>query len=424
VLVLVALIAFFALAQPGWQFRLPGGDCDDIAVDGSGHLLLACHSDSKHFPGSAGSTGMDGYVVKLDPRTNRVVWSTPLRGSAHDAALRVAVDAHDNAYVAGYTESRDFPVSDGALQSRYGGEGDGFLAKLDPSGRLLYSTYIGGDGADQATDVAVGRQIHVAGMYSRPGRKEDAFVLSFDVNRPASARTVFFGGSHTEKATGIALDRRGQLLVTGYTYSTDLPVRGALQPALHGRNNAFLVKLDPVTGRIVFATYLGDGGESSAWGIALDAAGNAYLAGMTNGRGKGWQALVTKISGDGKRMLYSTAFGGSGDDTCGYDGHVIAVDPTGRAWLAGITGSRDLPVHNAYQASYGGGERDGFLAGFSPTGLPIYATYHGGEHRDLLDGLTLTPGGRLYATGVSITPRRYDTLLIGLTLPSDPGMLP
>src|SRR5687767_10412515 len=114
-------------------------DCDDIVAARSGDLFLACHSPSDNFtvPVNGQKTvkhEMDGYVIRLKKSTHEIVYVTRMGGTAYDSASRVAIDTKGNAWVAGFTKSGDFPVTDDAWQKTYGGDGDAFLMKLSPSG--------------------------------------------------------------------------------------------------------------------------------------------------------------------------------------------------------------------------------------------------------------------------------------------------
>src|SRR5262245_54919691 len=185
---LIAAVASAACANPPekaerptpdsrleWASELGGAsvdDCDDVAVDGTGLLVLACHSDSSDFPGSnpvqGASAGMDAYVVKVDQTTGKVLWATRIGGSKYDGAFRIRLDEGGAAWLAGYTESSDFPVTAGAAQRRFGGgESDGFIAKVDSAGQVVYASYVGGSGSDQAIDLAIESEnssVHVIGM--------------------------------------------------------------------------------------------------------------------------------------------------------------------------------------------------------------------------------------------------------------------
>ena len=217
-----------------WASEFGGGgtdDCDDVAVDESQLLLLACHSESNDFAsvkreGSQTNAGMDAYVVKLDLSAGRLVWAVRLGGSKYDGAFRIHLDP-GGAWVTGYTESPDFPTTPDALQNHFGGgQGDGLLARINSDGHLAYSTYFGGAGSDQTTDVVSDPRtgmIHLIGMTSSPelpgacnsrGGKEDAFLASFYSQQSESLRTFYLGGSEDEKPTALALHPEGQLALT------------------------------------------------------------------------------------------------------------------------------------------------------------------------------------------------------------------
>jgi len=128
-------------------------DCDDIVAARSGDLFLACHSPSDKFTApvnghKAVNDEMDGYVIRLKKDTHQILYVTRMGGSAYDSASRVAIDKEGNAWFAGFTKSADFPVTADAWQRTYGGDGDAFLMKLSPSGRVLFSTFIGGPKSD------------------------------------------------------------------------------------------------------------------------------------------------------------------------------------------------------------------------------------------------------------------------------------
>ena len=407
-------------------------DCDDVAVDESQFLLLACHSESNDFAsikrdGPQTKSDMDAYVVKLDPHAGKLIWAIRLGGSKYDGAFRIHLDPTGASWVTGYTESPDFPTTPQALQNHFGGgQGDGFLARVSSDGRLTYSTFFGGAGSDQTTDLVSDPStgvIHLIGMTSSPklphsrnsyGGKEDAFLASLHPEQPESLRTIYIGGSEDEKPTAMVLHPQGQLLLTGYTFSRGFPIRDAVQSQLNGKNNAFLVRLNPGDGQILSSTFFGGSGEDSAWGLALNQLGEIHLLGISNSsdfpttRGAlqsvpagGFDTFLSKFDPSAQRLIYSSYFGGSGEDICGVDGKNLLVDRQGRMWFVGMTSSRDLPLRHPHQPSYGGGDRDGFVAAVSVTGSTVeYGSYHGGTGRDLLEGLFLA-NSVLYATGVS-----------------------
>ena len=269
-------------------------DCDALAVDGSGNVYLACHSTSTDFPTVdsahyANRGEFDAFVVKLNPSGSEVIYVTHFGGSKWEAGNGVTVDAAGNAYVVGSTYSPDFPTTEGAFQTTFGGQQDVFVTKLDSSGSVVYTTYLGGSGED----------------------------LSY----------------------GIAIDDLGNVYVAGMTDSPDFPTANPFQPALGGGRDAFVAKLTPSGTALVYSTYLGGSGNEGRWGarIAVDASGNAYVAGGTESAdfptvnplqaalaGK-QDTFVAKLNPTGSALVYSTYLGGSGNE--GRGGARIAVDP-------------------------------------------------------------------------------------------------
>jgi hypothetical protein len=167
--------------------------------------------------------------------------------------------------------------------------------------------------------------------------------------------------------------RAGEVFVAGNTTSLNYPVVNALQPMFAGVRDMIITRLDR-SGQIVFSTYLGGSGNENAFGLAVDAPGNLYLSGFTTSpnfptmnalygtpRG-GVDAVFAKISPAGDSLIYSTYFGGSGEDR----GDYISVDPTGNAYFCGWTGSLDFPTTpGAFQPMFGGPQFDAFVVKFA-----------------------------------------------------------
>jgi Beta-propeller repeat len=418
-------------------------DCDDITVDADGYLYLACHSLSNDFPGSKSRDNshdadrMDAYVSKIDPVAGKVIYTTRLGGNKWDGAIRIEVDQQGNAYVAGFTESSNFPTTSNAFRRAYiGGKSDAFLVKLKADGAIEYSSFFGGSDADQGNGLALDKAGNVylagttwsddlpgieTGSANKNSGKGDGFVAVWKLDQPSTLRVKYVGGREVEKITGIALDNSGSLFISGFTQSPDFPLQAALQKKLYGKHDAFLTKLKLTDLSYGFSTFIGGAGEDQAWGVAVDAAGRPYLAGgsdstdfptTTNAIQRSYKgetdAFVTKFDAMGTRILYSTYLGGSGYDSSGYDGGDITIDRDGNAWVVGMTHSPDFPMANAIQTVYGGGERegyrdgDGFVSVINPIGSALLlSSYVGGSERDILEGAAPAPGGGVWATGLT-----------------------
>ena len=205
--------------------------------------------------------------------------------------------------------------------------------------------------------------------------------------------STYLGGSGDDYGVGIAVDSSGNAYVTGRSLG-----------------DAFVVKFNPTGSALVYSTYLGGSGGAIGNGIAVDSAGNAYVVGMTNStdfpvvnplqaaNGGGYDAFVAKINPAGSALIYSTYLGGSKVE----NGHGIATDSLGNAYVTGETDSTDFPTANALQPASGGGY-DAFVAKINPTGSAfIYSTYLGGDSDEVGYGIAVHSGSA-YVTGYTIS---------------------
>jgi len=318
-------------------------------------------------------------------------YSTYLGGSGGNVGYGIAVDATGNTYVTGFTTG-SFPTTAGAYQTTFGGGTDAFVTVLNALGSaLLYSTYLGGSGFDVGNGIAVdatgnayvtgyttGSFPTTAGAYQTTfGGGTDAFVTVLNALGSAPLYSTYLGGSGYDVGYGLAVDATGNAYVTGYTGGSFPTTAGAYQTTFGGgATDAFVTKLSPV-GSLLYSTYLGGGGDNVGYGIAVDATGNAYLTGYTNGSfpttagayqttygGGGTDAFVTVLNALGSALLYSTYLGGSGYDV----GKGIAVGATGNAYVTGYTTGSFPTTARAYQTTYGGGYYDPFVTKIA--GLP------------------------------------------------------
>jgi hypothetical protein len=280
-----------------------------------------------------------------------------------------------------------------------------------------------------------------------PGGQIDGFIARLRPGNPGSLQTVTLGGTSIEHLSGIALDRSGNIFVSGSTRSADFPVKNAAQPHFAGLVDAFVMKLRISDWNLLFSTFLGGSKIDGADAVAPDASGNPIVKGLTESadfpstrssfqprlRGS-VDAFVTKLSADGSRVLWSTFYGGSKANSDQFLGGSLEIDETGRVWFTGMTNSADLPTRNASQAAYGGGDFDGFLAALASDGSKLcFGSYFGGNGHDTLEGLTAR-GGKIYASGISsstnLTQKHsqiqggyggspYDAILIGVDASAD-----
>jgi uncharacterized protein (TIGR03437 family) len=389
-----------------------GGAEDDrgtaIAVDSAGNAYIGGETLSLNFPvlnayqvsnnGFGGSppfccgspqpflTFGDGFLTKLNPGGTGLVYSTFFGGSLDDTVSSLAIDSSGNAYIGGSTLSPDFPVLN-AYQGTYAGGakasvqptisiGDGWVAKFDTTGQLVFSTYL--------------------------------------------------GGSSDDAVMALAVDGTGAVYVTGFTSSADFPVTAnAAQPKFTGPStltgqkgflwgNAFAAKLSPSGKSLIYSTYIGGSDDDAGMAIAVDSAGNAYIGGFTTSADfpitsktalqTTWggesgasdpsgDGFLTQLSPDGSTILFSTYYGGASDDAV----TSIALDAQGNVYLAGATTSSNLPVTaNAAQHAFGGEHfqpttmGDGFIAIMA--GIPASAPAPGPVITAVVSGASFLPG--------------------------------
>jgi hypothetical protein len=381
-------------------------------------------------------------VADYDPRKPLIIdpvlsYSTYLGGSGGDHGYGIAVDASGNAYVTGTTSSTDFPTA-GSLQV-YGGSGDVFVTKFNPSGSaLIYSTYLGGSDGDEGNGIAVdgtgnayvvGDSIStdfptVSPLKNSCGSCDnddpDAIVAKLNATGSALIYSTYLGGSQIDYGYGIAVDGSGNAFVTGTTFSTDFPTAAPLQVTCGGcvsgqnaGNDAFVTKLNPSGSAPTYSTFLGGSDGDEGRGIAVDGSGSVYLTGTTNssdfptvnplqstcggGNCSYLELFVTKLNAAGSAMVYSTYLGGSNHDY----GFGIAVDGSGNAFVTGVTYSTDFPKASPFQSScLGCSYGDAIVAKLNAAGSAlVYSTYLGGSGPDYGYAIAVDGSGNASVTG-------------------------
>ncbi len=349
-------------------------------------------------------------------------FSTFLGGSGSETGNALAVDAAGNLYIAGTTTAPAL-LGGRPLPGATGGGVDVFVAKLDPTGtNLLYLVWLGGSGDDYVNGIALdGTNVCLTGStlspdfpaFNAPGPAAsggNAFVAKINGPGTGFVFCTCLGGSNDDCGQGIAIDKQGNLWVTGWTDSPDFPTQNPLQPGAAGRN-AFVTKLDPNGARVLFSTLLGGADDDSGESVAVDNAGNAYVTGSTSstdfptahalqsafaGR---TDAFVTALKADGSGLIYSTFLGGSDTDR----GLGISVDGPGNAFVTGQTLSPDFPLTHPLQQP--GGDSDAFVAQIAPGGTAwVFSTPLGGSGYDLGQAVQVDAAGQVCVTGQTSSP--------------------
>jgi hypothetical protein len=333
-------------------------DTAPIAYQGEKQVTCSFTLLTSHSYGMDCQDVDDSIPLIIDP----LVYATYLGGGRTEYAYSLDVDPSGNAYVTGYTDSTDFPATPGAFDRTQNGWTDAFVAKLDATGSsLIYATYLGG-------------------------------------------RWYDYGES-------IIVDSAGNAYVTGNTSSADFPTTPAAYDRAYngGGCDAFVVKLGATGSSLVYATYLGGGGQDRGFSMDVDSAGNAYVTGSTESTNFPVtpsafdktldvvvDAFIAKLDAAGGSLIYATYLGGNEEDR----GWSIAVDSAGSAYVAGDGRSTDFPFTPGAFDTSANGNADVFVTKLDATGSSlIYSTYIGGWHDDYARSIAVDPVGNAYVTG-------------------------
>lgn len=352
-------------------------------------------------------------------------FSSYLGGSDRDEGFAVTADAAGDLYVAGYTQSTDFPFSR-PYAGQPGGFAGAYVAKLvrqDGGFGLAYATYVG-DSVAEVRGLAVDGEgnAYVTGSTSSTAFPTvnplqahnagliDGYVFKLNPTGDQLLYSTYFGGNSVDRGRALAVDDAGSAYVTGVTASTDFPLHDAWQGSTGGTLDAFVLRLAPDGGSLVYSTFLGGGAFDYGAGIAVGTDGSAYVTGNsestdfpvvnpTQTRNGGLADAVLAILDATGNVLLSTYLGGSGNDY----GNAVGVDADGHAYVAGQTASADFPLRPAAGASLSGGI-DAFVAHFDPQ-LPalVRSRYFGGTGADTAYALVPDTGRRVHVAGSTLS---------------------
>jgi uncharacterized protein (TIGR03437 family) len=371
----VAAAGIFRSSDGGdtWTSTGPANlDAKAVAVDSAGQFVHA-----------GLFTGTQGFVTKINPSGNSLIYSTYIGGSGVSEGRAITLDAAGHTYLCGATDAPDFPVRN-AYQSSIGGTRDAFFLRLNAAGSDLdYSSFLGGHGDDACEAVALdpNGNLYLAGntyvtsnnastndfptspgafQTASPGGGQDCFVAKFDDTGRRLTFSTYLGGSAADACYTMAVDRFGYAYLSGTTLSPNLPLR---QPSLGGSipsppvlqfSSAFLIRVNPDGADLSYAALLGGlKGDSEVDGLALDPIGQVYLTGSTKASDFPFtaNALATVVPQKGKtfvavvnpnsnKLVYSTLLPGAGSDA----GRKIQPDVFGNAWIVGTAYSSQFPA--------------------------------------------------------------------------------
>ncbi|HEY0429831.1 MAG TPA: SBBP repeat-containing protein [Pyrinomonadaceae bacterium] len=431
-----------------------GGSGNEIAtavkVDQNGNAFVAGSSNSINFPGpnpGSGNIKFAAFVSKISPDGQTILYTTFLDGSDDDGELDfnvgvknldITIDAAGSAYIAGTTESDNFPVTPNAYQrSRYCNRNfgaclfneEGFVTKLNSQGTIVFSTYLGGGKGDFLHSIAVDSdgKAYVVGATSSGltfpmknqfqstgvfGGSLDAFLTVFNPEGSDIVYSTGLSGNSTDVASKVALDSSNNVYVAGFTPSTNFPVKNSFQSVNNGGDDAFVAKFNTsLSGNasLIYSTYIGGAGTDDAFGIAVDASGQAYITGVTGSFNYPLQnafrstnqineAFVTVLNSSGNALVNSSFLGGGNQD----EGRDITLGNGGLIYVTGNTLSTDtdgFPTALPFQAA-NAGNRDAFVTKLKfGTGI-ISSSFLGGSGDDFGEGIDVR-GNLIYVAGTT-----------------------
>lgn len=421
---------------------------------------------------AGGQFNGDAFVAKMDQTGTNLIYLTYLGGSYEDAAFGLAVDTNGDAFVTGYTDSPNFPTTN-ALYPTIRGKpnplfgniypANAFVAELNPNGtNLIYSTYLGGTNQNAATSIAVDSSdnAYVVG-YTYSGDfpvtnafqshlacsnniylNGNGFVTEIASNDTSLLYSTFLGGTNYDVAEGVALDSSNDVLVVGYTGSFNFPTTNTpgnypnakylsgITNRVPGYNtyDGFVTKFPPFSTKptnLIYSMFLGGTNDDAAFGVAADAAGNAYVTGWTastnfpvinpppglwsflttngNAGPVASNVFLTKITPDGSLITNSVVFGGPYSST----GYRVAVDGAGDAFVVGWEDASNFPTVNAFGSllatnSNGRGGFDAFVTGIGADWTNVwYSVCLGDLAYTYGYGIALDSETNVYVTGAT-----------------------
>jgi len=358
-------------------------------------------------------------------------WSIYLGGSASENGQVIATDGAGHIYIAGTTDSEDFPTTRGYDTTYNGGNayyGDAFLAKFGSDCSLVWSTFLGGSGGDTAYGLATdgAGNVYITGSTSSDdfpstraydssynggsGRYGDAFLAKFSPDG-ALVWATYLGGGDEDVGYGVATDGAGNVYVAGMTRSADFPIVGGFDATYGGDADGFVAKFS-AEGALVWSTYIGGSGEDRIYGIGVDVGGNVCLAGRTVSEdlptspnldatynGGGCDTFVSRVSSSGE-LLWTTYLGGGGLDPV----TDLSVDDYSNIYVTGATDSSDFPTSGILQSSFQGGKYDIFVTKYAPDGSLVWSRYLGRSGRDEAHGISVSDEGNVFLGGYTSSP--------------------
>lgn len=441
-----------------------GGTGDDrgysVQLDQEGNLYVVGTSESLDFPitsnaydtsANGGSVNADVVVIKMSSDLSMLLNSTYLGGINIDTPRGLVLDEQNNLYITGRTRSIDFPMAGNSFDSEliWNNRFKVFLAKMKPDlSELIASTYLGGIGSDDSDGLALdhlGNVFVVGNTYSIDfpivgeaidsffddtfSSRTDGFIAKLDTSLSNLLASTYIGGAGSEEIKGIVIDRMGNPVVGGYTFSSSYPTTvNAYREDFEANNEEEMVitKFNPNLDSLLASTFLGGSNEDRLLNITTDIVGNIYLNGVSNSPdfpitsnaissmlGQGDDIVVAMFDEKLSELQSASYLGGDADDSP----LAIEIDSAGNIFMTGHTLSSDFPVTENVFSRENQGKRDAFMSTiYMPvaplcTGLTFPVPASNNTSLDIELKWSQVP----YASGYRISVRSYSGLLNELT---------
>lgn len=413
-------------------------DTFEVAADEQGNAYITGATASLNFHGETRDENDENgaYIAKINATGSDFVYITILEGNGDDTARGIALDVNNNAFVTGIA-SHFFPTTSGAFDTVHGvlNNDDAFVAKLNATGGLVYSSFLGGTDEDEGFDVAVdvnGKAYVVGATYSNSAfptknryqscgvvsplgtfDSQDAFLTVMNASGGDITYSSCIGNTvgvidlSDETAFSVALDSSNNAYVTGVTNSNNFKVKNAFQPNIGGGKDAWVAKFNPIASgdaSVVYATFLGGVGTDQGNGIAVNSSNQAVIVGLTgsvnfpllnafDSTNQINEGFVTVLSSTGATLANSSFLGGADKDNA----NNVALDSTGSIYVTGNTTSNDFPMALPFQATRAG-VKDAFVIKLKFGRGIISSSYLGGNGNDNGDGIAIK-GNFIYVVG-------------------------
>ncbi|MCB0153152.1 MAG: SBBP repeat-containing protein, partial [Anaerolineae bacterium] len=430
---------------------LGGANQDDfgqgIEVNALGEVYVVGGSEAADLPTTPGAVeetyqgNRDAFIIKLNAAGTNVLFATYIGGGGRDDGFEVELDGSDNIYLAGRTNSTDFPTTGGAFQTTPQGDFDSFVVKLNPTGNsLVYSTYLGGNEFDDVYDLDLDTagNAYLVGTTFSPNYptllavgsyagQADAYVTKLSTDGASLLFSSLLGGIDVDTGFGLALDSSNNVYVAGQTSSANFPVTATAYDTSYNENgDAFIAKLSSTGTVLLYATFVGGSGYDDAFALEADDSGAVFVMGEASedfpvtlgafdtqhsGAGDAHALVIDTTQAGADGLIYASYIGGSGEDW----GNDVKLDlANGRYFVMGYTQSSDFPVTaNALNSARASGTScgpaddpapcgDAFVIEFTSNGTGLAnSTFLGGSREDAATDLALDSANNLYLTGLT-----------------------